>query len=80
MIRTLHIVYLAGWLFPTPFDCAGTPVRIGCGTRHDDPRPDNLYDEDLLESVCAGLVVMDWTYTNFTHFQPEGPLMRFVRK
>lgn len=42
--------------------------------------PDNLYDEDLLESVCAGLVVMDWTYTNFTHFQPEGPIMRFVRK
>ncbi|KAK0216580.1 hypothetical protein EDD85DRAFT_436907 [Armillaria nabsnona] len=41
--------------------------------------PDNLYDDDLLESVCAGLVVMDWTYsTEFIQFQPEGPIIRFV--
>ncbi|SJL14339.1 uncharacterized protein ARMOST_17795 [Armillaria ostoyae] len=40
--------------------------------------PDNLYDDDLLGSVCAGLVVMDWAYTEFRHFQLGGPIMRFV--
>ncbi len=42
--------------------------------------PDNLYDDDIFGSVCAGLVVMDQTYTEFRHFQQGGPIMRFVHK
>ncbi|KAK0439023.1 uncharacterized protein EV420DRAFT_1486485 [Desarmillaria tabescens] len=37
--------------------------------------PDNLHDNDLLGNVCAGLVVIDHTYTEFRHSQAPEPIM-----
>ncbi|SJL10215.1 uncharacterized protein ARMOST_13599 [Armillaria ostoyae] len=39
--------------------------------------PDNLCDEELFGTVCAGFVVMDSTYTEFGYLQGRGPIVRF---
>ncbi|KAK0485387.1 hypothetical protein EDD18DRAFT_1361068 [Armillaria luteobubalina] len=39
---------------------------------------DNLYDEDFLLDICAGLVVKDETCGGFEDFQPSGTIMKFI--